>query len=77
MESSYKPIYENASRTNQQLKLFWISVGNEDFLYKETLEFTDFLKAHNVNHKSLVTDGGHTWMNTKVYLTQTAQLLFK
>ena len=77
MESSYKPIYENASRTNQQLKLFWISVGNEDFLYKETVEFMDFLKAHNVNHKSLVTDGGHTWMNTKVYLTQTAQLLFK
>ncbi|KAA5547811.1 esterase [Adhaeribacter rhizoryzae] len=77
MESSYKPIYENASRTNQQLKLFWISVGNEDFLYKSTVEFMDFLKAKNVNYKSLVTDGGHTWMNTKVYLTQTAQLLFK
>ncbi|MGV3587578.1 MAG: alpha/beta hydrolase-fold protein [Adhaeribacter sp.] len=77
MESSYKPIYENASRTNQQLKLFWISVGNEDFLYNSTVEFMDFLKAKNVNYKSLVTDGGHTWMNTKVYLTQTAQLLFK
>ncbi|QMU27121.1 esterase [Adhaeribacter radiodurans] len=77
MESSYKPIYENASRTNQQLKLFWISVGTDDFLYKSTVEFMDFLKAKNVNYKSLVTDGGHTWMNTKVYLTQTAQLLFK
>ena len=77
MESSYKPIYENASRTNQQLKLFWISVGTDDFLYQSTVEFMDFLKAKNVNFKSLVTDGGHTWMNTKVYLTQTAQLLFK
>lgn len=77
METSYKPIYENASRTNQQLKLFWISVGTDDFLYKSTVEFMEFLKAKNVNYKSLVTDGGHTWMNTKVYLTQTAQLLFK
>jgi len=77
MESSYKPIYENASRTNQQLRLFWISVGTDDFLYKSTVEFMDFLKAKNVNYKSMVTDGGHTWMNTKVYLTQTAQLLFK
>jgi hypothetical protein len=30
-----------------------------------------------VNYKELITGGGHTWMNTKAYLTQTAQLLFK
>jgi enterochelin esterase family protein len=77
MERSYKPIYENASRTNEQLKLFWVSVGNEDFLYNQTVEFMAFLKSKNVNYKSLVTGGGHTWMNTKVYLNQTAQLLFK
>ncbi len=77
MERSYKPIYENPTTTNKQLKLFWISVGNEDFLYKGTVEFMDFLKSKNVNFKSLVTDGGHTWMNTKVYLAATAQLLFQ
>jgi enterochelin esterase-like enzyme len=77
MERSYKPIYENASRTNSQLKLFWISVGREDFLYQGTVEFMEFLKAKNVNYKELITGGGHTWMNTKTYLTQTAQLLFK
>lgn len=77
MERSYKPIYENASRTNSQLKLFWISVGTEDFLYDGTVEFMNFLKAKKVNCKELVTGGGHTWMNTKAYLTQTAQLLFK
>lgn len=77
MERSFKPIYENPATTNKQLKLFWISVGNEDFLYKGTVEFMDFLKSKNVNFKSLVTDGGHTWMNTKVYLAATAQLLFQ
>ncbi len=77
MERSYKPIYENASRTNSQLKLFWISVGTEDFLYDGTVEFMNFLKAKKVNYKELVSGGGHTWMNTKAYLTQTTELLFK
>jgi enterochelin esterase-like enzyme len=77
MERSYKSIYENPDVTNKQLKLFWISVGSEDFLYKSTVEFMDFLTARKVNYKSLVNDGGHTWMNTKKYLSATAQLLFK
>jgi enterochelin esterase-like enzyme len=77
MESAFKPIYEKADQTNKQLKLLWISVGSEDFLYKPTIEFMDFLKAKKVNYKSLISDGGHTWMNTKKYLTETAQLLFQ
>ncbi len=77
MDKEYKNVTENPDRTNKQLKLFWISVGNEDFLYKSTVEFMDYLKAKKVNYKSLVTTGGHTWMNTKVFLTETAQLLFK
>lgn len=77
MEQHYKSIYENSETTNKQLKLFWVSVGNEDFLYNSTLEFMDFLKKKGVNFKSLVTPGGHTWMNTKKYLTETAQLLFQ
>lgn len=77
MQTTFKPIIENPDRTNEQLKLFWISVGNEDFLYNQTVEFIDFLKARNIRYKSLITPGGHTWMNTKVYLAETAQLLFQ
>jgi enterochelin esterase-like enzyme len=77
MEKEYKFVFENPGQTNKQLKLLWISVGNEDFLYKSTVEFIDFLKAKKVDYKSLVTTGGHTWMNTKIFLTETAQLLFK
>jgi enterochelin esterase family protein len=77
MESSYKNVYENPEKTNKELKLLWISVGNEDFLYKPTVEFMDFLKSKNVNYKNLITSGGHTWMNVKNYVARTAQLLFK
>lgn len=77
MEKEYPYVVENPEQTNKQLKLLWVSVGNEDFLYKSTVEFMDFLKNKKVNYKSLVTTGGHTWMNTKIFLTETAQLLFK
>jgi enterochelin esterase-like enzyme len=77
MEKEYKHVYENPDRTNKQLKLMWVSVGNEDFLYRQTVEFIDFLKAKNITHKTLITTGGHTWMNTKIFLAATAQLLFQ
>ena len=67
----------NPANTNKDLKLLWVSVGSDDFLYKGTTEFMDYLKAKKVNYKSLITDGGHTWMNVKRYVNDTAQLLFQ
>ncbi|MBL7813773.1 MAG: esterase [Saprospiraceae bacterium] len=77
MDNNFKHITADPAKTNKQLKLFWVSVGDEDFLYKGTLEFMDYLTAKKVNFKRFVNDGGHTWMNTKKYLNETAQLLFK
>ncbi len=77
MEKEYKYIYENPELTNNKLKLFWISVGNEDFLYNQTVEFMNFLKSNNIVYKSLITSGGHTWMNTRLFFTEVTQLLFK
>jgi enterochelin esterase-like enzyme len=77
MENSYRSIAGSPENTNKQLKLLWVSVGNSDFLYKQTVEFMDYLKAKNVNYKSRVTEGGHTWMNVKAYVAETAQLLFQ
>lgn len=77
MENRFSHIAGNAANTNKQLKLFWISVGDQDFLYKPTEEFMQYLKSKNVNFKSLITGGGHTWMNVRHYFVETAQLLFK
>ncbi|AKD53831.1 esterase [Spirosoma radiotolerans] len=77
MDRSYPALVSNAAQTNKQLKLLWVSVGSDDFLYKGTVEFMDYLKAKNVNYKSLITDGGHTWMNVKTYVAATTPLLFQ
>ena len=77
MENSYTSIVSNPDNTNKQLKLLWIGVGTEDFLYNDVSTFMDYLTSKKINYKSLVTGGGHTWMNVKTYLAETAQLLFK
>jgi enterochelin esterase family protein len=63
--------------TNRLLKLLWLGVGTEDFLYKPAVAFEEYLKEKQIEHKSLVTGGGHTWMNARHYLTETLQLYFK
>lgn len=77
MDGSFSQIGGNPDRTNKQLKLLWVSVGSDDFLYKGTVEFMDYLKAKKVAYKSRITDGGHTWMNVKTYVADTAPLLFR
>ena len=59
------------------MKLFWLSVGNEDFLYQQAVEFMDLLDEKQIETKTLVTGGGHTWMNCKLFLSEAAPLLFK
>ncbi|WP_080055545.1 esterase [Spirosoma aerolatum] len=77
MDGNFSQIVAKPEQTNKQLKLLWVSVGSDDFLYKGTVEFMDYLKAKQVNFKSLITDGGHTWMNVKTYVAATTPLLFR
>ena len=77
MENNYQSLVSDPEHTNKQLKLLWVSVGNEDFLYNDVATFLNYLNSKKINYKSLVTGGGHTWMNVKTFLAETAQLLFK
>ncbi len=63
--------------TNRQLKLLWLGVGQADFLYPQATAFMDLLKERKLAHQTLITEGGHTWMNARHYLTETLQLYFK
>lgn len=76
-EKNFSSFYSNPGQTNKQMKLFWLSVGNEDFLYKQAIDFMDLLKAKNINTKTMITSGGHTWMNCKLFLSEAAPLFFK
>lgn len=73
----FSSLAEKPETVNQQLKLLWLGVGREDFLYRQAVTFDEFLKEKKIEHQSLVTDGGHTWMNARHYLAETLQLYFK
>src|SRR6188768_3243954 len=63
--------------TNKRLKLFWIGVGKEDMLYNVITDYLKVLDEKGIKHESFISEGGHTWMNCKLYLTTIAQKLFK
>lgn len=69
--------FADPARTNQRLKLFWIGVGREDGLYPVIAEYLKVLDEKGIKHETLITDGGHTWMNCRLYLSTIAQKLFK
>lgn len=67
----------NPARTNEQLKLFWIGVGKEDGLFPVISDYLTVLDEKKIKHETLISEGGHTWMNCKTYLTTVAQKLFR
>jgi enterochelin esterase-like enzyme len=69
--------FADPALTNKRLKLFWIGVGKEDFLFNVATEYISVLKQKGIKHETFISDGGHTWMNCKLYLTTIAQKLFK
>ncbi|MBL9174813.1 MAG: hypothetical protein JNL10_14845 [Verrucomicrobiales bacterium] len=73
----FAAVAADSNATNRKLKLLWLGVGRTDFLYKQAVEFDEYLKGKSIAHLSLVTDGGHTWMNARHYLAETLQLYFR
>jgi enterochelin esterase family protein len=69
--------FANPLLLNQRLKLFWIGVGKEDGLYPVISDYLKVLEGKKIRHETFISDGGHTWMNCKLYLTLIAQRLFK
>lgn len=58
-------------------KLYWIGIGKTDFLYDANKEFREKLDGMGMKYEYVETEGGHTWRNWRVYLSQVAPLLFK
>ena len=70
-------VYENADDTNKKIRLFWLGVGTDDFLYGNARDYMEFLDKKGIRSvKEFTADKfGHTWMNAKYFLTKTLPLL--
>jgi enterochelin esterase family protein len=76
-DTHFAELVSQPDATNARTKLLWLGVGKDDFLYRPARDFEAYLKDKKIAHQSLVTEGGHTWMNARHYLAETLQLFFK
>jgi enterochelin esterase-like enzyme len=76
LEASIGTTYASVDEL-KKLKLFTISTGMDDSLYPFSKIFSEVLTKNNIKHQTLFTSGGHTWMNCRLYITETAKQLFK
>lgn len=76
-ETEHKAFIQNPARTNQRVNLFWLGVGTDDFLYQNAKLFMDKLEQNGIETTTLISGGGHDWMNAKLYWAESAKLLFK
>jgi enterochelin esterase-like enzyme len=62
----------------RSLDLFWIGVGDKDFLFKDAQQLDTNLKDKGIEHTFVVTpDAGHTWPLWRQYLTGLLPQLFQ
>ena len=75
-------IYDNIEQTleaqrNNGYKLYFIAIGNDDFLYQEVSDYRKMLDKLEISYQYTESKGGHTWTNWRTYLSDFVPLLFK
>lgn len=75
---------DNAATYDEQLEklfsynpLYYIAIGDEDFLYEANKAYRERLDAKGYKYHYVESDCGHVWKNWRHYLTSYSQLLFK
>ena len=58
-------------------QLYWIAIGKDDFLYDENVRYRELLDNMGYDYEYYESEGGHTWRNWRVYISEFAQMLFK
>ncbi|MCH5225963.1 MAG: esterase [Muribaculaceae bacterium] len=76
------PVYQDfegklKTQFEKNPKLYWIGIGDEDFLYKDNEKFRKILDENGYPYEYYETPDGHIWKNWRIYLTEFAPKLFK
>lgn len=80
-ENAKSKVYENLDATLETqmkngYKLYWIAMGKTDFLYQSGVDYRAKLDKIGMKYNYIETEGGHTWTNWRVYISQFVPLLF-
>jgi len=74
-EEQHKDTLDNAD-LKKGIKLFWFATGKDDFLVGTSRATVELFKKHGFDVVYKETDGAHTWINWRNYLSEFAPQLF-
>ena len=82
MDQGKSKIYDNleeklVTQFKQRPRLYWIGIGDKDFLYKDNEAFRKMLDKNHLRYTYHESGAGHEWANWRDYLVIFTQLLFK
>lgn len=61
---------------DNKFKLYWIACGTDDFLYDRNKEYMKQLDELGFPYTYRESDGGHTWRNWRIYLSEFLPMIF-
>lgn len=81
-QGSESPVYQDMegklkTQFAKKPALYYIAIGNQDFLYKANEEFRQLLDKNGLKYVYKETGEGHIWKNWRIYLSDFAPRLFK
>ena len=82
MDQGKSKIYDNleeklVAQFQQRPRLYWIGIGDKDFLYKDNEKFREMLDKNRLRYTYHESGAGHEWANWRDYLVIFIQLIFK
>jgi enterochelin esterase-like enzyme len=72
----YDGVLANSQKVNKQLRLLWIGIGREDFLYSSVKASHEALQHAGIKHVWVESSGAHVWTVWRTYLADFAPRLF-
>ncbi len=82
MDQGKSKIYDDleaklVAQFKQRPKLYWMGIGDKDFLYNDNAEFRQLLDKNRLRYTYHESGAGHEWANWRDYLVIFTQLIFK
>lgn len=76
------PVYDDFEGSLEQqkrngMKLYWIACGEDDFLWEHNKNYRALLDEMAFPYTFRQSDGGHTWRNWRIYLSEFVPQLFR
>ncbi len=72
-----KHIKQITALNNSHPKLYWIACGKKDFLYDGVVRLLAFYDENKFKYTYRESEGGHSWENWRMYVSEFAPMLFK